>query len=160
MITAISTCPKARGTVGFATPRLLTPAYNYTLQRTIPSVRRPVTLSSPHRSGRGYWNINQLSIGFPLRVHLRPRLTLIRLALIRKPWSIGVRVSHPHYRYLCLHLLFWTLHQALRPGFDAARMLPYHSTSKGKIYGFGSILMPDYHPRTVARLVSCYALFK
>ncbi len=32
-----------------------------------------------------YWNINQLSIDYPFRVRLRPRLTLIRLALIRKP---------------------------------------------------------------------------
>ena len=26
--------------------------------------------------------------------------------------------------------------------------------------GFGNTLMPVYHPRTTARLVSCYALFK
>ena len=25
---------------------------------------------------------------------------------------------------------------------------------------FGTILMPDYYPRSIARLVSCYALFK
>ena len=43
------------------------------------------------------------------RVRLRTRLTLIRLALIRNPWTSGVRVSHPHCRYLCLHLLFHTL---------------------------------------------------
>ena len=52
------------------------------------------------------WNINQLSIELRFRLALRTRLTLIRLALIRKPWSFGVRVSRPHYRYLCLHLLF------------------------------------------------------
>ena len=60
-------------------------SYTYSLQRSIPSDRGSVTTPSPHRSYRKYWNINQLSIGFPLRVHLRPRLTLIRLALIRKP---------------------------------------------------------------------------
>src|SRR5690606_7222856 len=59
--------------------------YTYTLQRTIPSVRGSVTTPSPHRSYKKYGNINPLSIGFPIRVHLRPRLTLIRLALIRKP---------------------------------------------------------------------------
>ena len=32
--------------------------------------------------------------------------------------------------------------------------LPYQS------YRFGTILMPDYYPRTIARLVSCYALVK
>ncbi len=59
------------------------------------------------------WNINQLSIDLRFRLGLRTRLTLIRLALIRKPWSFGVRVSRPHYRYLCLHLLFRALQRAL-----------------------------------------------
>jgi hypothetical protein len=72
-----------------------------------------------------YMNINMLSIGFSFRIHLRSRLTLIRLALIRKPWSFGVRVFHPHYRYLCLHLLFQTLQHVLRHIFDATGMLPY-----------------------------------
>src|SRR5690606_257885 len=61
------------------------------------------------------WNINQLSIGLRFRLGLRSRLTLIRLALIRKPGSFGVRVSRPHYRYLCLHLLFQALQRPL-PG--------------------------------------------
>ena len=59
--------------------------YTYGLQRTIPSVRVSFTTPSPHRSYKKYWIINQLSIGYALRLHLRPRLTLIRLALIRKP---------------------------------------------------------------------------
>jgi hypothetical protein len=59
------------------------------------------------------WNINQLSIELRFRLALRTRLTLIRLALIRKPWSFGVRVSRPHYRYLCLHLLFHKLQRSL-----------------------------------------------
>ena len=59
------------------------------------------------------WNINQLSIDLRFRLGLRSRLTLIRLALIRKPGSFGVRVSRPHYRYLCLHLLFRALQRAL-----------------------------------------------
>jgi hypothetical protein len=28
------------------------------------------------------------------------------------------------------------------------------------IHSFGIMLMPDYYPRSTARLVSCYALFK
>ena len=98
--------------------------YTYTLQRTIPSVRRPVTTSSPHGSNSQYGNINPSSIGISFRINLRARLTLIRLALIRNPWSFGVRVSHPHYRYLCLHLLFRTLQHALRHTFDADRNAP------------------------------------
>jgi hypothetical protein len=59
------------------------------------------------------------------RAHLRPRLTLIRLTLIRKPQSYGVPVSHRHYRYLCLHLLFHALHHASQHSFVAHGMLPY-----------------------------------
>jgi hypothetical protein len=54
------------------------------------------------------------SIGFALRLILRSRLTLIRLALIRKPWSFGGRVSRPPYRYLYLHLLFHALQNPSR----------------------------------------------
>ena len=53
------------------------------------------------------------------RVRLRTRLTLIRLALIRNPWTSGVRVSHPHCRYLCLHLPFQTLQQTSQFTFSA-----------------------------------------
>ena len=59
--------------------------YTYALQRTIPSVRRPVTPSSPRSSISQYRNINLSSIGISFRINLRARLTLIRLALIRKP---------------------------------------------------------------------------
>ena len=46
------------------------------------------------------------AIAYAIRLPLRARLTLIRLALIRKPWSFGEGVSDPLYRYLYLHLLF------------------------------------------------------
>jgi hypothetical protein len=94
-------------------------------------------------------NINMLSIDYPVWVCLRPRLTLIRLALIRKPWSSGVRVSHPHYRYLCLHLLFQTLQHALRHTFDADWNAPLPVTTELSIHSFGNMLdarllsMPD-----------------
>ena len=29
-----------------------------------------------------------------------------------------------------------------------------------RVHSFGITLMPDYYPRSIARLVSCYALFK
>ena len=160
MFTGISACPKTHRTIRFAKPRLLTPAYNYTLQRTIPSVRSPVTLSSLHRSICGYRNVDLLPIGCPFRVRLRIRLTLIRLALIRKPWSFGVGVSHPHYRYLCLHLLFKTLHRASRHSFNADLNAPLPIRHKAESIASVMCLMPDYYPCTAARLVSCYALFK
>ena len=53
--------------------------------------------------------LTRSAIGIAIRLSLRSRLTLIRLALIRKPWSFGEGVSRPLYRYLYLHLLFQTL---------------------------------------------------
>jgi hypothetical protein len=94
---------------------------------------RPASLSSP--AGRG--NINPLDIGFAVRLRLSARLTLIRLALIRKPCPFGGQVSRLPYRYSCLHLLFRRLHRASKRGFGAAGMLPY------RYYipcGFGSAL--------------------
>ena len=119
---------KPRGTIRFDTRcGFANTKYIYTLQRTIPSVRRSVTSPSPHHCIEQYWNINQSAIDYALRLRLRTRLTLIRLALIRKPWLFGVPVSHRDYRYLCLHLLFQKLQQALQLIFCAVGMLPYHS---------------------------------
>ena len=100
---------------------------SYALQRAIPSARGSFTSPSFLRIQVGCWNINQLSIGFALRLILRPRLTLNRLSLFRKPWSSGEEVSHLLYRYLCLHLLFRPLQTASRPSFRANGMLPYQS---------------------------------
>ena len=41
-----------------------------------------------------YRNINRLSIAYACRPRLRSRLTLSRLALLRKPWTIGGGDSH------------------------------------------------------------------
>ena len=87
-----------------------------------------VSLLRPHFSLNSSTGIlTGSSIGLAIRLILRPRLTLIRLALIRNPWSFGVRVSRPHCRYLYLHLLFYALQQGLSLTFNAHRMLPYHS---------------------------------
>ena len=130
---------------------------SYKLQRAIPSARGSFTPPSLLRIDSGCWNINQLSIGFAFRLILRPRLTLNRLSLFRKPWSSGVRVSHPHYRYLCLHLLFQKLQPSSRMTFGVAGMLPYRYHISP---GFGTTLIPVHHPCSTARPVSCYALFK
>ncbi len=92
------------------------------------------------------------------RLRLRTRLTLIRLALIRKPWSFGEGGSRPLYRYLYLHLRFQKLQ--LKSSFNLLRRwnapLPILYVS----HGFGKQLMPEYYPCQNPRLVSCYALFK
>ena len=73
------------------------------------------------------------------RVRLRTRLTLIRLALIRNPWTSGVGVSHPHCRYLCLHLLFRTLQHTSQCTFNAERNAP----------------LPIFHIPWLRRCASC-----
>ena len=132
-------------------------ALPYKLQRTYPSVRGSSTSPSLLRIFSGCWNINQLSIGFAFRLILRPRLTLNRLSLFRKPWSSGEKVSHLLYRYLCLHLLFQPLQPVSRQTFNVVGMLPYQYYV---FLGFGTTLIPVHHPCSTARLVSCYALFK
>ena len=80
------------------------------------------------------------------RVRLRTRLTLIRLALIRNPWTSGVGGSRPHCRYLCLHLLFQTLQQTSRPTFNADWNAPlpiYISHGFGGVLNARSLSIPD-----------------
>ena len=74
----------------------------------------PPSLKRHHRWCR---NINLLSITYAFRPRLRDRLTLGRLTLPRKPWAYGEWVSHPFYRYSCLHKLFQDLQQSLRSTF-------------------------------------------
>ena len=57
------------------------------------------------------------AIGCAVRLRLRARLTLIRLALIRNPWSCGEEVSCLLYRYLYLHLLFHCLQSVSKQAF-------------------------------------------
>ena len=85
-----------------------------------------VSLPRPHFSPKISTGIlTGSSIGVAVRRSLRARLTLIRLTLIRNPWSFGVRVSFPHYRYSYLHLLFQTLQFSSPKTFAAFGMLPY-----------------------------------
>ena len=56
---------------------------------------------------KGFLTFSSIECAF--RLFLRSRLTLIRLTLIRNPWSFGEGVSRPLYRYLYLHLLFLVL---------------------------------------------------
>ena len=102
------------------------PIINITTLFNVPYRRQrsSVTFSSLRRPIIQFRNINLMSVAAPFRVVLRPRLTLIRLTLIRNPWSSGVNVSHIHYRYLCLHLLFLTLQQPSQIIFAAVKNAP------------------------------------
>ena len=78
--------------------------FTYPLKRAIPSARGRVTPPSPLRSRRRLRNLERISIGSAVRLSLRARLTLIRLALIRNPWPSGVGVCAPivvTYAYIC-----------------------------------------------------------
>ena len=83
------------------------------------------------------------AIGCAVRLRLRARLTLIRLALIRNPWSFGEGVSRSLYRYLYLHLLFRGLQRASRRVFDGVRNapLPCLVTSIASVNGLCPIII-------------------
>ena len=93
----------------------------------------------------------------PFGYRVRSRLTPGRLAWPGKPWSFGVRVSRPHYRYLCLHFRFCTLQHTSQCTFSAEQNAPLPIF---RCHSFGNVLMPDHYPCGTARPVSCYALFK
>ena len=81
---------------------------------------RPNNLRDPSHTTRPT-NINVVPIDYPLRARLRGRLTLLRLALSRNPWSFGERASHPLYRYSCQHSHFRYLQQPSRVTFTGLR---------------------------------------
>ena len=81
------------------------------------NVRDPSHISRPT-------NINVVPIDYPLRARLRGRLTLLRLALSRNPWSFGERASHPLCRYSCQHSHFRYVHRRLPFGFTRLRNAP------------------------------------
>ena len=125
MVTSILRRASAPYTLRFDSPADLPTGINiYTLQPAIPSAGRTVTSPSPRHSMRQYGNINPFFHRRRVRLCLRSRLTLIRLALIRKPWSFGGGGSRPPYRYSYLHLLFHALQQGSSLIFDAAWNAP------------------------------------
>ena len=148
---ALSARPKPCGTVRFQSP--------YVLQRAIPSARGGVTSRSliiPHGMFR---NINRMSIWFTFRLPIRPRLTLIRLTLFRKPGVFGAGVSSPvivTYAYIFFSSRSSRPHG---PPSTPTGRLPYHATCVASTAS-ATVFMPGHHPRDSARLVSCYALFE
>ena len=64
-----------------------------------------VKIELPLRSVTTTWprNINLVPIDYAFRPRLRGRLTLLRLALSRNPWTFGESVSHTLCRYSCHH---------------------------------------------------------
>ena len=134
-------------------------AIAYALQRGIPSPRGRVTSRSPLLLQHMHQNINWSVIACPSRVRLSPRLTLIRLTLFRKPWVFGVVFSITiivTYAYI-----FFSRRSSIPHSTPSAlaSMLPYHPAF-ARSTASAVVFMPAHHPRVIARLVSCYALFE
>ena len=93
---------------------------------------------------------------------LRGRLTLGGRTFPRKSWDYGGRDSRPAIRYSCPHNRSHALHVRSPSRFGAHATLLYRPRSPGgtRTRSFGNRLSPDHFRRTIARLVSCYALFK
>ena len=131
----------------------------YFLKPSIPSDGGSVTPRSLSFLHREYRNINRLSIRFASRLPLRSRLTLIRLTLFRKPWVFGVNISI--FIVVTYAYIFFSRRSSKPRGSPSTLtgMLPYHAYRYASIAS-AAVLMPDNHPRVIARLVSCYALFE
>ncbi len=80
-------------------------------------LRRRVT----HQDSNGILTVS--SIALAIRLMLRTRLTLNRLALFRKP-CLSAGGIPPPCRYLYLHLRFHALQRGSRPAFQAACNAP------------------------------------
>ena len=78
-----------------------------------------------------YGNINPLSIDYVSRPRLRSRLTLGGLALPRKPWAFGGRVSHPSLATHAGILTRVASTARFRGRFTRHTTLPYPSLKKG-----------------------------
>ena len=109
-------------------------------------LRPPITLAPEGTLIIGWYrNINLFSIAYAFRPRLRDRLTLRRLALLRKPWAYGVPVSRRHYRYSCQHGLFCIVHRFSRSGFNPKQNAPLPICSiqvLDKSRSFGEVLSP------------------
>ena len=101
----------------------------YRLEPADPAAGWPILLRHPsvRCHPRWYGNINPFPIAYAFRPRLRIRLTLSGLPLLRKPWVCGERVSHPLYRYSCLHNHFHAVHPSLQSSFSPHGTLPYRS---------------------------------
>ena len=131
----------------------------YALQRGFPSPRGCVTPRSLPCLHDGQRNLYRFSITCPSRVRLSSRLTLIRLTLFRKPWVFGVDISISIVVTYAYIFFSYRSSSTRVPPSTPISMLPYHCTSVQSMAS-AAVFMPGHHPRVIARLVSCYALFE
>jgi hypothetical protein len=135
------------------------------------AVSRKSQAALPIRSGRTTFGLRHAPAGggmltpFPsataLALALGARLTLRGLTLRRNPWTFGVRVSHPHWRYSCQHSHFRCLQHRSRGTFTGLRNAPLPRALR-HTRSFGAWLEPRYifGAGRLNRPVSYYAFFK
>ena len=119
---------------------------SYTLEPGIPSPGWPTLLRPPFAQTSIWWyrNINLFPISYAFQPHLRGRLTLSGLPLLRKPWAYGDKVFHLVYRYSCQHTLFCLLQRPSRVHLRRlAECSPTIPLLNG-IHSFGNVLKPRY----------------
>ena len=83
-------------------------------------LRYPI-VQTCHRRSR---NFNLVPIAYAFRPRLRGRLTLSGLALLRKPWVFGGKVSRLSYRYSYRHNHFCFVQRSSRTAFALQQNAP------------------------------------
>ena len=98
------------------------------------------------RSVTSIWprNINLVPIDYAFRPRLRGRLTLLRLALSRNPWTFGESVSHTLCRYSCQHSHFRYLQDPSRVSLHRPTERSATACSKLHTLSFGAWFEPRY----------------
>ena len=113
--------------------------------RPVNPIRQDDFRPSSHSAGGGI--LTPFPSATALALALGVRLTLRGLTLRRNPWTFGVRVSHPHYRYSCQHSHFRYLQQRSRATFTGLRNAPL-PRAQGRYprhtRSFGARLEPRY----------------
>ena len=89
-------------------------------------------------------NVRLIPIDYGFRPRLRGRLTLLRLALSRNPWTFGDSVSHTVCRYSCQHSHFPYLHQPSRVRLHRLRERSATACTCVHTQSFGAWLEPRY----------------
>ena len=117
------------------------------------AVSRKTRAATPIQSGMTTVGLRHAPAGggmltpFPsataLALALGARLTLRGLTLRRNPWTFGVRVSHPHWRYSCQHSHFRCLQHRSRGTFTGLRNAPLPRALR-HTRSFGAWLEPRY----------------
>ena len=133
---------------------------DYALQRGYPSPRGSVTAPSPHRPMRKSRNLDRVShrtrrSAYPYDPTHQGMIDIARETLVL--WRTGIP---PVLSLLIPTFAFPEAPPDVTDRLRRRRNAPLPILSLMLSRAFGVCLIPDYYPRPVSRLVSCYALFE